>query len=61
MDGYEEMGVISSRLYPDWFDTPEGKEGGNAFVEKRKPRFYELREREAESRAALIAEYEKKK
>ncbi len=61
MDGYEELGVISSRLYPDWFDTPEGKEGGNAFVEKRKPRFYELREREAEIRRQLITEYEKKK
>jgi naphthoate synthase/2-ketocyclohexanecarboxyl-CoA hydrolase len=61
MDGYEELGVISSRLYPDWFDTPEGKEGGAAFVEKRKPRFYELREREAAARAQLIAEYEKKK
>jgi naphthoate synthase/2-ketocyclohexanecarboxyl-CoA hydrolase len=61
MDGYEELGVISSRLYPDWFDTPEGKEGGNAFVEKRKPRFYEVREREAAARAQLIAVYEKKK
>jgi naphthoate synthase/2-ketocyclohexanecarboxyl-CoA hydrolase len=61
MDGYEELGVISSRLYPDWFDTPEGKEGGAAFVEKRKPRFYELREREAAARAALVAEYAKKK
>lgn len=61
MDGYEELGVISSRLYPDWFDTPEGKEGGTAFVEKRKPRFYELREREAAARAQLVAEYEKKK
>jgi naphthoate synthase/2-ketocyclohexanecarboxyl-CoA hydrolase len=61
MDGYEELGVISSRLYPDWFDTPEGKEGGNAFVEKRKPRFYELREREAAARQRLADEYEKKK
>ncbi len=60
-DGYEELGVISSRLYPDWFDTPEGKEGGNAFVEKRKPRFYDVRAREAEARAKLLEEYEKKK
>ncbi len=30
MDGYAEMGVISSQLYPDWFDMPEGKEGGAA-------------------------------
>lgn len=61
MDGYAELGVISSNLYPDWFDTPEGKEGGNAFVEKRKPRFYELREREARARQQLADEYEKKK
>jgi len=61
MDGYAELGVISSQLYPDWFDTPEGKEGGQAFVEKRKPRFYELRAREAAARAALLEEYDKKK
>jgi naphthoate synthase/2-ketocyclohexanecarboxyl-CoA hydrolase len=61
MDGYAELGVISSQLYPDWFDTPEGKEGGKAFVEKRKPRFYELRAREAAAHAALVEEYEKKK
>lgn len=61
MDGYAELGVISSRLYPDWFDTPEGKEGGAAFVAKRKPRFYEIRAREAAARQALVDEYEKKK
>jgi naphthoate synthase/2-ketocyclohexanecarboxyl-CoA hydrolase len=61
MDGYAELGVISSQLYPDWFDTPEGKEGGAAFVEKRKPRFYELREREARARQQLADDYEKKK
>ncbi|MCC6766103.1 MAG: enoyl-CoA hydratase/isomerase family protein [Deltaproteobacteria bacterium] len=58
MDGYAELGVISSNFYPDWFDTPEGKEGGNAFVAKRVPRFYELRERETAARARLVAEYE---
>jgi len=60
MDGYAEMGVISSQFYPDWFDMPEGKEGGTAFVEKRTPRFWSLREREREMRQALIEEYEKK-
>jgi 1,4-dihydroxy-2-naphthoyl-CoA synthase len=60
MDGYAEMGILSSQLYPDWFDTPEGKEGGTAFVEKRKPRFWELREEDARAREALIASYEKK-
>lgn len=43
MDGYEEMGVISSRLYPDWFDGPEFQEGPAAFAEKRKPRFWQVR------------------
>jgi len=59
MDGYAEFGVISSMLYPDWFDSPEGKEGGAAFVEKRTPRFWPLRRREAEARDALREEYEK--
>jgi naphthoate synthase/2-ketocyclohexanecarboxyl-CoA hydrolase len=59
MSGYEEMGVISSRMYPDWFDSPEGKEGGNAFVAKRKPRFWELRKRAAGKLKELIDQYEK--
>jgi naphthoate synthase/2-ketocyclohexanecarboxyl-CoA hydrolase len=50
MDGYAEMGVISSRLYPDWFDSAEFREGGAAFTEKRAPRFWQLRKREAERR-----------
>jgi naphthoate synthase len=58
MDGYQEMGVISSNFYPDWFDMPEGKEGGAAFGERRLPTFWKLREREAEKRAELVAEYE---
>jgi len=58
MDGYQEMGVISSNFYPDWFDMPEGKEGGAAFGERRTPDFWKLREREAKKRAELMAEYE---
>jgi len=61
MDGYADLGVISSQLYPDWFDTPEGKEGGAAFLAKRKPGFWKLREREGRSRQALSDEYEKDK
>ena len=61
MDGYAEMGVISSSMYPDWFDLPEGKEGGAAFVEKRKPRFWEIREHEAELRQRLLDEWERRK
>jgi naphthoate synthase/2-ketocyclohexanecarboxyl-CoA hydrolase len=60
MDGYAELGVLSSQLYPDWFDMPEGKEGGMAFSEKRPPRFWSLREREREMRRELMEEYEKK-
>jgi dihydroxynaphthoic acid synthetase len=61
MDGYADLGVISSRMYPDWFDTPEGKEGGAAFLAKRKPKFWKLRERERQARDRLVDEYEKDK
>ncbi len=49
LDGYPEMGIISGALYPDWFDSAEGQEGGAAFLEKRKPRFWEIRKREAKN------------
>src|SRR5450759_5273237 len=58
MDGYAEMGAISSQLYPDWFDMPEGKEGGAAFTDKRPPRFWRLRERERKMRRDLLRAYE---
>lgn len=58
MDGYKESCVTSAALYPDWFDMPEGKEGGAAFVEKRKAEFWAIRRREAEARSQLLAEYE---
>jgi naphthoate synthase len=58
MDGYKEFGTISAQLYPDFFDSPEGKEGGAAFLEKRKPEFWTLRQREAELRQELLKEYE---
>jgi naphthoate synthase/2-ketocyclohexanecarboxyl-CoA hydrolase len=59
LDRYADMGVISSQLYPDWFDSPEGKEGGAAFTEKRPPRFWALRQREAQARDELLAQYER--
>ncbi|MAG32577.1 MAG: 1,4-dihydroxy-6-naphthoate synthase [Deltaproteobacteria bacterium] len=58
MDGYSEMGVISSQFYPDWFDMPEGKEGGASFTEKRPPRFWDLRQKESALRQQLIDDYE---
>lgn len=60
MDGYADLGVISSQFYPDWFDTPEGKEGGAAFIAKRRPQFWKLRKQEREMRAELVKKYEKK-
>jgi dihydroxynaphthoic acid synthetase len=51
MDQFAEMGVISSTMYPDWFDSVEGKEGGTAFLEKRPPRFWAIRREEAERRS----------
>ena len=58
MDGYTEMGILSSQYYPDWFDMPEGKEGGASFQEKRPPRFWDIRRREAEARQQLDRDYE---
>jgi naphthoate synthase len=58
MDGYTELGALSSRMYPDWFDLPEGREGAAAFVKKRKPRFWRLRRRADELRRRLLADYE---
>ena len=58
LDGFSEMGVISSQLYPDWFDSPEGKEGGAAFAEKRPPRFWDIRKKEAQARQDLAKAYE---
>jgi naphthoate synthase/2-ketocyclohexanecarboxyl-CoA hydrolase len=58
MDGYAEMGIISGQFYPDWFDMPEGKEGGAAFTDKRPPRFWQLRERERQMRRDLLRQYE---
>ena len=58
MDGYNDMGIISSQYYPDWFDMPEGKEGGAAFQEKRPPKFWSIRQKGAEAAEALLKEYD---
>ena len=58
MDGYRESCVTSAAMYPDWFDMPEGKEGGAAFIAKRKPEFWRLREREADMRQELLDAYQ---
>ena len=48
LDQFQDMGVISGAMYPDWFDSPEGKEGGQAFLGKRKPRFWAIRKQQSE-------------
>ena len=57
MDGYMEMGVISSQMYPHWFDMPEGKEGGFAFLDKRRARFWSLRATEEDARREIADAY----
>jgi naphthoate synthase/2-ketocyclohexanecarboxyl-CoA hydrolase len=57
MDGYAEMGVISSQHYPHWFDSPEGQEGGKAFQDKRQPEFWSIRKDEEENRRAWVEKY----
>ena len=47
-DRFPDLGIISSSLYPDWFKSPEGKEGGMSFLEKRPARFWSIRKKEAE-------------
>jgi len=61
MDGYAEMGVLSSQYYPDWFDMPEGQEGAAAFTERRKPAYWSIRQREREVRDQVLADHAKKK
>jgi hypothetical protein len=40
-------------MYPHWFDMPEGKEGGFAFLGKRKARFWNLRANEEAQRQSI--------
>lgn len=56
MDMFPELGIVSGMMYPDWFDTPEGKEGAAAFLEKRRPRYWAIRKREAEIRSKVLEE-----
>ena len=58
MDGYADLGVISSQFYPDWFDMPECKEGGAAFSEKRPPRFWPLRKSAQCAQEKLVEDYD---
>ena len=51
LDTMPEVGLIANTLYPDWFDSAEGQEGGLAFMEKRKPDFWKIRKAEAAKKA----------
>jgi naphthoate synthase/2-ketocyclohexanecarboxyl-CoA hydrolase len=44
LDTMPQVGSISNWLYPDWFDSPEGREGAAAFQEKRRPDFWRIRQ-----------------
>ncbi len=46
----QNLGVVSSMLYPDWFDGEECEEGVKAFLEKRKPNFWKIRREQIESK-----------
>jgi naphthoate synthase/2-ketocyclohexanecarboxyl-CoA hydrolase len=43
-------GQLSRLMYPDWFASPEAREGSRAFLEKRKPAFWKIRKAELETR-----------
>lgn len=44
------LGLQSRLMLPDWFDGEEIKEGQQAFLEKRKPNFWKVREAKAEAK-----------
>ncbi len=43
LDTMPQFGLISAELYPDWFESKEGREGSAAFLEKRKPDYWKIR------------------
>lgn len=47
-DHFPAQGIMLNMIYPNWFDSPEGKEGGQAFVEKRQPNWWKIRKAEVE-------------
>jgi len=47
IDRMQQLGLMGSWLYPDWFESNEGKEGSVAFTEKRKPDFWAARKKDA--------------
>ncbi|MDP6511159.1 MAG: enoyl-CoA hydratase-related protein [Dehalococcoidia bacterium] len=59
LDTMPQLGNIANWLHPDYFDTPEGKEGATAFMEKREPQFWKIRKAEADVRKKAMEMMEK--
>lgn len=51
IDRMQQLGLMGSWLYPDWFESNEGKEGSAAFTEKRKPDFWAARNKDIAGRS----------
>ncbi|HYM49876.1 MAG TPA: enoyl-CoA hydratase-related protein [Candidatus Limnocylindrales bacterium] len=56
IDTMPQLGVLSNWLYPDWFESDEGREGARAFLEKRPAAHWKIRRAEAEARAKVKRE-----
>ena len=48
-DSMPPLGIQSTSLYPDFFDSSECLEGSKAFLEKRKPKFWKARKRKKQA------------
>ena len=59
IDTMPEIGLMSNWLYHDWFDSPEGREGAQAFLAKRKPAHWRIRKAEVEAWEDAKQEVEK--
>ncbi|MBF8264616.1 MAG: naphthoate synthase, partial [Dehalococcoidia bacterium] len=50
IDHMPQLGLHSGWMYPDWFEMKECREGVDAFMQKRKPQFWKIRQAEAKAR-----------
>ena len=58
--GYADALAEADQVQRRFVAAPDAAEGARALLEKRPPRFWNLREREREMRRGLMEEYEKK-
>lgn len=61
IDSIQQPGLMGGWLYPDWFESHEGKEGSVAFMEKRKPDFWSARQNDRGIQADRVPGTEMKK